>query len=103
MKPNPYERHARNVEASQKAELLFNFLEHAGWAEVLKPRLDAYRKTLLENLCGQTLAGNDKVALTLAGQIAGIDNIVTIIEDIARNGASARADLLASQQTPPAK
>jgi hypothetical protein len=75
-----------------QAEDTFDLREHIAWTDVIKPRLmgrrDSYAKQLVNHLLGGSLP-NNLTKEQLAGKIYGIDEILSLMESILRDGKRA--------------
>jgi hypothetical protein len=73
-----------------------DFLEHIGWTDALRPKLEAAKATLTKQLVDVTLRPADPTAESreqIAGKLWGLDWVVQQIENHVRRGRDARASL----------
>ncbi len=82
-----------------QAEDLQDLLDHIAWVEVLKPTLEktkaALATTLVNHMLGTPLE-NGQTKEQLAGKIYGINEVVSLIEKVLRNGARGLRELKGS-------
>lgn len=75
-----------------KAEDTQDLLNHIAWTDVIKPELlrrrDAYAKQLVNATLGQTLPEGTTREM-IAGRILGIDDLISLLERILRDGSRA--------------
>ena len=87
------------AEAAAKSEDLGNLLDHIAWTDAVKPILMKRREAFSGLLVQSVLAGSDLknsqpyTKEQLAGAIYGIDQIITIMEKILKDGERALAEL----------
>lgn len=72
-----------------KAEDTQDLLNHIAWTDVVKPELlrrrDAYAKQLVNATLGQVLPEGQTREM-IAGRILGIDDLISLLERILRDG-----------------
>jgi len=100
----------RQKKAIADADLVTNLLEHAGWVDVIKPRLEA-KVNELRTLLPQLVLSSGLQVTTgatkeqVAARIQGITEVIKLIENILRDGATAFEELnafgkLSTQEKP---
>lgn len=74
------------------AEDTFNLLDHIGWVNSVKPRLDSHREAMSKMLVDHLLGKPLPASLTkeqVAGMIYGINYIEALISSVLREGSKA--------------
>jgi hypothetical protein len=86
--------------AITEADVVADLLDHSGWIDIIRPRLEehktAYRSQLVNSVLGAPVVTHDGIVVSseqLAGRIYGIDYAIRTIENIIRNGQRAIAQL----------
>ena len=93
----------KKQKAIQDADVVANLLEHAGWADVIKPKLMERANRLKDLLPQLVLSSGAQVAVgatkeQVAARIQGIDEVIALIEGVLEKGAKAFKELNTPKQ-----